>query len=165
MTSTTVTAVNRSQYQPNPANGPQTEPLPLDVVRQRIADLAPDRDSYGGDPPTSVARTEAIRWAEIVADLFEPRVGSAARPYSVAPLADGGVQIEWRGTQGLVELEVGPDGALGYLFVPIEANGSQSDETDDASWSDVLRALLRAFVSQTTGPLMDGFPDDELICR
>jgi hypothetical protein len=126
-----------------------TQTLPIEVAVRRIAgfaDLEPDWDSYGGEPSSPVARTEAIRWVEIVADLFRPRAGSAAGPYAVAPLADGGVQIEWRGSRGLVELEVGPDGALGYLFVPEEAADSRSEEADDASWADALRALIRALV-------------------
>ena len=121
--------------------------LPLDAVLQRIAgfaDLEPDWDSYGAEPSSPVARTEATRWVEIVADLFEPRVGAAAVPYSVAPLADGGVQIEWRGSGGIVELEVGPAGELGYLF---EGTGDPTNEADDASWSEVLRALLRALAA------------------
>lgn len=123
---------------------------PLDATLRSIAEFAhlkPDWDSYGGAPSSPVARTEAKRWVEIVADLFGPRAGDRARPYSVAPLADGGVQVEWRGMGGIVELEVGPAGELGYLFVSDEADGAQADEADDASWSEVLRVLLRALVA------------------
>ena len=83
---------------------------------------------------------------EIVGDRFGSRAGAAVRPYSVAPLADGGVQIEWRGPGGIVELEVGPAGELGYLFAKDQVSGSQGEETDDASWSDGLRTLLRVLV-------------------
>jgi hypothetical protein len=112
-----------------------------------FADLEPDWDSYGGEPSSSVARSEAKRWVEIVVDLFGARAGDGARPYSVAPLADGGVQIEWRGVGGIVELEIGPAGELGYLFVADETDGGQTDEADDASWSEVLRVLLRALAA------------------
>lgn len=121
----------------------------LDATIKRIAqfaDLEPDWDSYGGDPPSTVAREEAARWVEIVADLFGSRAGDSAVPYSVAPLADGGVQLEWRGRNGVVELEVGPAAELGYLFLVNAEDGAWAEEGDDASWSDMLRRLLRALV-------------------
>jgi hypothetical protein len=124
----------------------------LEATLRRIAqfaDLRPDWDSYGGDPPSPRARTEAGQWVEIVADLFGARAGDAAVPYSVAPLADGGVQLEWRGRSGVVELEVGPEGELGYLFLAGAEGGAPAEEGDDASWSDVLRALSRVFTEDT----------------
>jgi hypothetical protein len=144
------TAADRST-DPRSSSTPKTgdrlgEPS-LEAALERIAgfaDLKPDWDSYGGEPSSAVARFEARRWVEIVADLFAVRAGAAARPYSVAPLADGGVQIEWCGGGSVVELEVGPAGELGFLFVPDEAGVAPSEEADDASWSDVLRTLLRA---------------------
>jgi hypothetical protein len=121
-------------------------PLIAGALRRiaQFADLESDWDSYGGEPPSPIARDEAGRWVEIVADLFGSRAGDAVRPYSVAPLADGGVQIEWRGRHGVVELEVGPSGELGYLFLAQEGPVPRAEEVEDASWSDVLRALLRA---------------------
>ena len=136
---TASTAADRSPHPPH-----------LDDTLRRIAafaELEPDWDSYGGEPSSPIARAEATRWVEIVGDLFGPRAGAAVRPYSVAPLADGGVQIEWRGPGGIVELEVGPAGELGYLFVKDQVSGSPCEEADDASWSDVLRTLLRALVA------------------
>lgn len=117
------------------------------AVLRRIdecAALGPDGDSYGGEPLSPVARAEASRWVEIVADLCGARVGAAARPASVAPLADGGVQIEWRGPGDVLALEVGPAGELGSLCLAAAAGGQRAEEADDAAWSDVLRALQRA---------------------
>jgi hypothetical protein len=110
-----------------------------------FADLAQDWDSYGGAPSSAVARNEAERWVEIVADLFAPRVGPQARPYSVAPLADGGVQLEWRGPGGALEIDVAPDGTLGYLLTNEENSQPAYHEVDDASWSEILRLLIRVF--------------------
>jgi hypothetical protein len=137
---------------------PRSVPGPIELERgtaQRIdaallriagfADLPPDWDSYGGDPPSEVARSEAVRWVGVVADLFGSRAGAEVVPYSVAPLADGGVQLEWRGRKGIVELEVGPEGELAYLFLANGETETSAEEADDASWSDVLRRLLRAF--------------------
>ncbi len=114
---------------------------------ESLGRLEPDWDSYGGLPATSVARTAAIEWVEIAADLFGSRVDAAAVPYSVAPLAHGGVQLEWRGARGIVELEVGPSGDLGYL-VKIDRRGDVATaEADVASWADVLRAMLSVFAA------------------
>jgi hypothetical protein len=139
--------VPRSFAVPHEANREIASRLDATIKRiAQFADLDPDWDSYGGDPPSPVARAEASRWVEIVADLFGARAGDRAVPYSVAPLADGGVQLEWRGRNGVVELEVGPDADLGYLFLLNAEDDAQTEEGDDASWSDVLRRLLRALV-------------------
>jgi hypothetical protein len=130
------------------AIGRRLVPL-LEATLQRLAafgDLEQDWDSYGGAPPTTIALTEAGRWIEIVADLFGARVEDASIPYSVAPLANGGVQLEWRGRNGIVELEVGSGGDLAYLFLPKGEDSNGAEESDDASWSDVLRKLMRALV-------------------
>lgn len=123
----------------------------LEATRRRIdefADLGPDWDSYGGEPSSPIARAEAKRWVEIVADLFGTRAGAAARPYSIAPLVDGGVQLEWHGPLGIVELEVGPAGELGYLFLTDdEPSNDRAQVADDASWSEVLWTLLRALAA------------------
>jgi len=132
----------------SPDAGSTIRPLLEGALRRiaQFAQLQPDWDSYGGDPPSQVALAEAGRWVEIVGDLFGPRAGTAAAPYSVAPLADGGIQLEWRGVNGTVELEVGRNGELGYLLVASEDSGTHTEEVDDASWSDVLRLLFRMLV-------------------
>jgi hypothetical protein len=38
-------------------------------------------------------------------------------PYAVAPVSDGGVQLEWRSSPLEIEVEVGPLGELGYLLI------------------------------------------------
>lgn len=126
------------------------DPTSIAVTLQKIAgfaDLEPGWDSYGGEPSSPVARAEAMRWVEIVADLFGARASDAARPFAVAPLADGGVQVEWRGPKGTVELEIAPAGEFGYLLVTDDPSTSPVEEVDDASWSDVLRTLRRALAA------------------
>src|SRR4051794_29719413 len=100
----------RASAIPSETNGEVTPRLKATIKHiAQFADLEPDWDSYGGDPPSPVARAEAGRWVEIVAELFEARVGNTAVPYSVTLLANGGVQVEWRGRGGIVELEIGPE--------------------------------------------------------
>ena len=125
-------------------------PTSIAATLQKIAgfaDLEPDWDSYGGERSSPVVRAEAMRWVEIVADLFGTRAGDAAQPYAVAPLADGGVQVEWRGPKGSVELEIAPAGEFGYVFVPDNPSGSPVEEVETASWSVVLRTLRRALAA------------------
>lgn len=114
---------------------------------ENLSQLELDWDSYGGLPSTPVARAAAIEWVEIAADLFGQRAAAAAVPYSVAPLAHGGVQLEWRGAQGIVELEVGPNGELGYLVTTERKGEASIADSDDVSWADVLRALIRVLAA------------------
>jgi hypothetical protein len=60
-------------------------------------------------------------------------------PYVVAPLANGGIQIEWRNESSSLEVEVDPDrGMYSYL---LGKEDETIDERECASRSDVLNIL------------------------
>jgi hypothetical protein len=107
----------------------------------RIARLAADWDSYGGAPPA----TEAIKTARrLIGAVYEEALLSArnpALPYSVAPLSGGGVQLEWRGEDRAVEIQVGPSGALGYLLVKGAEPSCAYEEEDGVPESRILELV------------------------
>lgn len=108
---------------------------------QRIADLPADWDSYGSAPPTTVAVGTARRLINTVYrdSLLSARAPSL--PFSVAPLSGGGIQLEWRGETDAIEVEIGPEGAFGYLLLKGTERSPDSEEKDDVSESRILELV------------------------
>jgi hypothetical protein len=72
-------------------------------------------DSYGSVPPNPRALAAARSLIQKVYQI-SAYSGATVVPYSVLPLSGGGVQIEWRGPAGVIEIEVSAAGELGYLI-------------------------------------------------
>jgi hypothetical protein len=111
-----------------------------------LARLEPDWDSYGAKPISGVAISLANRLLLDVARRslelgHEP--ATRMRPWYIAPLADGGLQIEWRSDAGAIEVEIAGDGRFGYL---VERNDGQFDDsgplTDD-DWNALIDIVIR----------------------
>ena len=118
-------------------------------TRERLAQIArlpADWDAYGSEPPSGIAVRRAYRLFDSVVNSFRGLVGERIRPFSVAPLPSGGVQAEWRSGNRAVELEVGPDGTLGYLT--IEGAGPEADyeEGDEITSAEALALLSRVLL-------------------
>ena len=126
-----------------------TEPaVSLEPVIQRfeeIASLGPDWDSYGAAVPSARALATARHLAGAVAESFAPRAGERALPATVLPLADGGLQLEWLVPGGVLEVDVDPEGRLGYLLEHRIDNRMGIDEADDTSWHGILGLLDNLF--------------------
>jgi hypothetical protein len=131
------------------------DPIPIRVVDylepafahlDEFAGLDRDWDSYGADPISGtaikVARGMLILSADHIGRSFDP----AIRPH-VAPLADGGVQIEWRAGERALDVEIQADGTLGYLYVERFDGTQRDDDRDEVSVDDILR-LLDTLVAQ-----------------
>ena len=69
--------------------------------------------------------------------------GDAVKPITVAPLDDGGVQLEWRGTGGDIEIEISPDGRLDCLLVLGTGPDRRFVQPGDATEAEVLRRIAR----------------------
>ena len=74
-------------------------------------ELKQDWDSYKSDPISQDAIDKAY---DILSSL---KKGTAAKPFMIVPLSDGGVQIEWRGKRGALEVEISSKKELSYLLV------------------------------------------------
>jgi hypothetical protein len=114
----------------------------------RLAELGSDWDSYGGAPPSGQALATARELLFAVAERCGELVGERVRPYAVAPIADGGVQLEWRGAHRELELEIGPGGDVGYLLVERHGGERQFEEGDDLSWPKALDLVARVLTPQ-----------------
>lgn len=118
------------------------------AIRQRVAgrlselaQLGHDWDSYGGLPPTERALATGRVLAAEVGDRFEAVAGERTEPYNIAPLADGGIQVEWRGGRDALEVWISPDGALGYLLVEDHAGDARYSEADAVAWGELLKLI------------------------
>ncbi len=91
-------------------------------------------DGYYSPPIADVAAAGAIH---ILEEAEEQRL---PRPY-IGPATGGGVQIEWHLPSREVELEVLPDGSIGYITIE---NGDYSEDASFPSyWDRGLSDLLR----------------------
>lgn len=110
-----------------------------------ISKLSEDWDSYGAAPPTAPAISAAYRLVWRVAEQFADGVAHAV-PWVIAPLADGGIQVEWRGEGDAIEVEIAPDGSIGYL---VEHNGETLAKSDgsEATTIDEVLGRLRPVVA------------------
>ncbi len=77
--------------------------------------LPPNWDGYNADRiepgPVEVAK-EVVRFFETFVEHFGPKL----RNIQVYPSRVGGVQIEWEDDTNEVELEIDPNGRMGFLF-------------------------------------------------
>lgn len=110
-----------------------------------LARLEHDWDTYGAAPPTPVAISVAhglllAIWAELA-----KQCPAALAPWTVVPLHSGGLQVEWKGPVGHLEVEIAPTGELSYL---VERDNLAFDESEDGvdvsvdSVADLVRSVL-----------------------
>lgn len=131
---------------------PATATLPDDTrgtVRQalhRLADMAAlptNWDSYGAEPPSSVAVGQAGVLVETVAEATHATLGTRIAPWTSAPIADGGIQVEWSASKRRIEVQVGPNGSLGYLIERESGGQPEYEEEEEASFDDVVNLIVR----------------------
>ncbi len=111
----------------------------------RIEKLEPNWDSYGSEPPSAVAIATARDLVWTVLQQMFVLFGERAIPYSIAPLSGGGVQIEWRGSTGAIEVEIGPEGKFGYLVARGKEPPQEFEEGDDIPKLSAL-GLIRSII-------------------
>jgi hypothetical protein len=113
----------------------------------QLAELEPDRDSYGAHAPTPEAVGAARELLIEVGERLGHRLDGRVMPSAVVPLADGGVQIEWRGTTTDLELEIRAANEFAYLVVDRSGTETTFDEADNVSWSVALDLVTRTLLT------------------
>lgn len=119
----------------------------LAEARTRLNELAllkRNWDSYGGLAPSKNALGVARGFVEHTIGKWAPVIGETARPYVIVPVAGGGVQIEWRTPVRDIEVELGPDGSFGYLWVVRDSSGQHFDEGDNVTLDKVVDLVGQA---------------------
>ena len=119
----------------------QQGPAILRPAFQRLDELSKlerDWDTYGALPLTSVALEAAEKIMRKVVKAFGKMPSEGVAPYTLMPIADGGVSIEWRGPQADLEIDIGPSGALSYLLIERADGNRRFEEGSDISQEQVL---------------------------
>lgn len=78
-----------------------------------LKDLAAGWDHRQGRPPTTAAINSALSYISLVAELNLPALGG---PF-IAPMSEGGVQLEWDQGDRHVEIEITPDGVAKWIIL------------------------------------------------
>lgn len=118
----------------SPLRGPEISPSRAAVLS--YARLPANWDSYGAAPVSPAAIRAAMAFLAEV-DRHLPR--GSFEPYTTAPIPDGGIQLEWRGPLGCVEIEVGPGGELSFL--ELGPGGNPIRETNPATAVKAFSAI------------------------
>lgn len=111
-------------------------------ILEELAGLSEDWDSYGAAPIHQRAIRSASDLMVTVAKEFGTILGERARPYAVAPVADGGVFVEWRGPDTKLQVRARPDGDFRYLMVRKVQHQRIAQEQSRVSLAEVLRQLV-----------------------
>jgi hypothetical protein len=103
-----------------------------------LSSLPEDWDSYGGLPPTARAVGAA---GQLIVEATT-HVGRA--PSDVMPFPNGGLQVIWEQGQREFQVDVGPDGTLGYLDIERCGGGPPAmTEAECATLGDVLALVAQ----------------------
>jgi len=109
--------------------------------------LQPNWDSYGAEATADSAINAALDLLADLDDLFQDDLAkrtaddSPLNPVCVAPLNDGGVQLEWQGPGGDLEVQVGTGGHIEYLVGFATNTGERYTESNGATKEEVLNLL------------------------
>ncbi len=124
---------------------PQVSLAPIFERLKELAQLKADWDSYGAEPVSSVALVAAFELLDAVKERLCRKVREPL-PQFIAPLADGGLQLEWSGQRGDIEVEIDLNGDLGYVLIEGQGTNRKFKEQHQVSLNEVLN-LLSQFLS------------------
>jgi hypothetical protein len=119
--------------------------IPALVRLEELRALDPDWDSYGARAVAPIALDQARRLIGAVEESYSGQ--GSAEPDFIAPVANGGLQIEWCGPRGQLELEIGPGGEIGYLVVRPEAGAERYEERHGVPFAEAVSMVARALVA------------------
>ncbi len=122
---------------------------------EKFSELEENWDSYNAKKISSVSILKSL---SILASIMDKNTDNSVEermlPYSVVPLATGGVQMTWRGLDLEIDVEVGGMGEIGYLLVDKDVQNqdvtdlySAYTEVDNAEDEDVIKNVLRVIES------------------
>lgn len=118
----------------------------MEPVLERLAELQAleqDWDTYGALPLTPIALSRADVMMRAVLELYGGALGERVAPYTIMPIVDGGIALEWRGSNADINLDIGPSGALSYLLIERGEEGRTFEEKYDVSDQHALDLVRR----------------------
>ncbi|MGI8403216.1 MAG: hypothetical protein ACR2OE_00345 [Thermomicrobiales bacterium] len=127
----------------------QSSDLLLDAMRRIFeAQALPfDWDSYGGIGATINATNRAL---SLIFDLWEYGLLLDDQHFDVVPVSTGGIQLEWIGTHGEIEIEIDAVGKLHSLIELADGTYEESPGDSPLDWAEIRNQVLR-IVGQSAG--------------
>ncbi len=123
---------------------PQRQSLLSPLKRlEEIAGLGPDWDSYGAESPDQRAVIKAGVLVAAVEDRLSLVSGVNPLPWAIAPIGDGSVQVEWKGEDVAIEVEVRADGPFIYLIEKDDVDNLEFDEGEVVGAEDMASLVAR----------------------
>ena len=110
---------------------------------EELANLEPDWDGYDGRPPSRQAVAIAGCLVAGAWDRFGARYDDRVQPYEIMPIADGGLQLEWRGAGERLHLNVGPEGRISFMHVVGHGDQRVYREGDDLPRTEAYAIMER----------------------
>jgi hypothetical protein len=115
----------------------------------QLAMLPTNWDSYGGGPPSECARAVARELLEAITKRFRGAASDRIEPVTVGGLPGSGVLLEWQDDVASLEVDIRPDGVIGYLFVDRRGGERQTVEGDAVSTGMVLDRLATILATRS----------------
>jgi hypothetical protein len=120
---------------------PPVEPLESALGRLlELAALPGGWDSYGAAPVSPSARTAAA--AMLLFAWQEGVVQQSGRP-EIFPVPTGGLQFEWHGDNGEIEIEIAPNGSASSLIEWRNGTFEESPEGFAVKPADIVKLVKR----------------------
>jgi hypothetical protein len=114
---------------------------------RELAELPSNWDAEDADPPTGMAVAAACYLILAATSSQERLDHSIVVPITSSPIPDGGLQIEWEGPNGRIDVQTNPDGSYGYLVKWNEGRHARYEETDQAELETILALIVRVLAS------------------
>jgi len=120
----------------------RTLPADLQARLDHLEGLERNWDSYDAEPisPKAISLAKTVVCRSIAA--LERHGAKNVYPFAIAPVSDGGVQLEWRGPAGFVEIEISPSGSLTALVGGGEPSSPAEEERPNVSVADIATLLV-----------------------
>ena len=112
---------------------------------EKLSHLPVNWDSYGGDVPSGLALKNARSFLFKLPSYFPYLSPHEINPFTIVPVCDGGIQIEWRNQYAEIELEVESDGKFSYLFIDKSQKERVFLEEHGLVPSDIIKLLEKVF--------------------
>lgn len=130
-----------------PRTSPESGMQPSIDRLDQLRDLEPGWDAYGAAPIAAAAVEGAKDLLRSLSTTY-PRLARSLRPYAVAPIATGGVHLEWRGGAKRLDVEVQPDGSIECVTVERVKGRRQYSQVTDSSAPYVTEVIAKVATSK-----------------
>lgn len=119
-----------------------TEETMINIIDRlaQLHDLRPDWDSYGALPITRLAEEVA---RELLVKSWNAGLIPDESRFDLMPIPTGGLQLEWEGRFGELEIEIHPDGTISSLRVRPDETSESSDDSRSLRWEEVRSQITR----------------------